>query len=78
MFQFFAITSSDGLFDVLAPEKVAAYLGRSLFEETVPLLEACERLIREASRLWMKANTGIQYRDDISVGVSRIDFVEST
>ena len=37
-------------------------------------LEACERLVREASRLWMQAESGMnQYRDDITVSVSIID-----
>ena len=77
--QYFAVSASDGVYDVIDPEIVADYLGKSLFEEgSMPPLEACERLIREASRLWMKASgLGMQYRDDITVGVSTINIATS-
>ena len=77
--QYFAISASDGLYDVISPEMVVNYLGKSLFEEgSVSPLEACERLIREASRLWKQASGfGMQYRDDITVGASKIKFVTS-
>ncbi|KAL7442304.1 hypothetical protein ACHAXH_006431, partial [Discostella pseudostelligera] len=71
---FFAITASDGLFDVLSPENVAEYIGQTLFDDRQSHespLEACERLIREASRLWKKESIGMQYRDDISIVLSR-------
>jgi hypothetical protein len=67
-------------------DTVAAYIGQSLFDDhlhridgmslgsNATPLEACERLIREASRLWISAHPGLQYRDDISIGVSRINF----
>eukprot|EP00571_Detonula_confervacea_P005758 CAMPEP_0172325160 /NCGR_PEP_ID=MMETSP1058-20130122/53275_1 /TAXON_ID=83371 /ORGANISM="Detonula confervacea, Strain CCMP 353" /LENGTH=470 /DNA_ID=CAMNT_0013041631 /DNA_START=276 /DNA_END=1688 /DNA_ORIENTATION=+ len=81
--QWFAVIASDGVYDMLAPEKVVEYLGRSLFDghssgTIISPLEACERLIREASRLWKKESSlsmgGMQYRDDITLGVSKIDF----
>ena len=78
--EFFAVSASDGVYDVLTPQEVVEYLGRSLFESRnnsdIPQpLEACERLIREASRLWLKeSGIGMAYRDDITVGVSRINF----
>lgn len=80
MIQYFAIAASDGVFDVLSQETVADYLGQSMFDDrrNKSILEACERLIREASRLWMKDSMGLQYRDDISIGVSRINFVGIT
>ncbi|KAL3823842.1 hypothetical protein ACHAXA_004114, partial [Cyclostephanos tholiformis] len=83
---FFAISASDGLYDVINPDTVAAYIGQSLFGDHIygtdgkslgadaTPLEACERLIREASRLWISTHPGLQYRDDISIGVSRINF----
>ncbi len=87
LLQFFAIAASDGIFDVLSPETVAEYLGQILFDNCrqgrmelqsgncLSLLDACERLIREASRLWMRDSIGLQYRDDISIIVSKINFV---
>lgn len=79
--EWFAIVSSDGLFDVLAPDIVAAYLSVSLYNEeqdddiSISPLEACERLIREASRLWNKTPIGgYRYRDDITLGVSKLYF----
>lgn len=75
---FFAIVASDGVYDVLTPDVVADYLGKSLYGGhiiNITPLEACERIIREASRLWKKESQvgGLQYRDDITVGVSNID-----
>jgi len=81
--QWFAVIASDGVYDMLAPETVVKYLGRSLFGDhgsgtIISPLEACERLIREASRIWKKESAssmgGMQYRDDITLGVSKIDF----
>jgi len=76
---YFAISASDGIYDVLSAEVVADYLGKSLYEDgSIPPLEACERLVRDASRLWKKASgLGMTYRDDITVGVSKINFVTS-
>lgn len=75
--QYFAISASDGVYDVLSADIVADYLGKSLYEDGTPL-EACERLVRDASRLWKKASgLGMTYRDDITVGVSKINFVTS-
>ena len=74
---------------MITPDTVAAYLGQSLFGDhlrgsdgtslgnDITALEACERLIREASRLWITSSPGLQYRDDITVSVSRIYFVPS-
>jgi serine/threonine protein phosphatase PrpC len=84
--QFFVIAASDGLYDVIPQHIVTSFISRSLFhldsnnkegeeEESVssPLV-ACERLVREASRLWIQAESGMnQYRDDITVSVSIID-----
>lgn len=61
---------------MIPQEKVVSYLAKSMFESSMSPLEACERLIRESSRLWKKASgVGMQYRDDITVGVSKIGFV---
>ena len=73
-----AISASDGIYDVISAEKVVQYLGQSLFENHMSPQEACERLIREASRLWKNASIGgMQYRDDITIGVSKINLVET-
>jgi serine/threonine protein phosphatase PrpC len=80
--QFFVIAASDGLYDVIPPHIVTSFLSQSLFhldineEDKVRVspLEACERLVLEASRLWIQAESGMhQYRDDITVSVSIID-----
>lgn len=74
---------------MLSQDIVADYLGKILFDDCrqsrelqsghcVSPLEACERLIREASQLWMKDSGGLQYRDDISIVLSRINFVGTT
>ena len=75
--QFFVIAASDGLYDVIPQHIVTSFLSQSLFHldanEGVNYtpLEACERLVREASRLWMQSESGMnQYRDDITVSVS--------
>ncbi|KAL9179753.1 hypothetical protein ACHAXT_007723 [Thalassiosira profunda] len=77
--EYFAVIASDGIYDMVAPETVAQYLGQSLYRANpasgVSPLEACERLIRESSRLWMKASANMPYRDDITLGVSKIHFV---
>jgi len=75
----FAVVASDGVYDLLPPDIVVEYLGRSLHHDHTSVnlspLEACERIIREASRLWMKASMGgMPYRDDITIGVSKINF----
>jgi hypothetical protein len=90
LLQFFAVAATDGILDVLSPKTVAEYLGQILFDncrqgkkelqsgKCLSLLDACERLIREASRLWMRDSIGVQYRDDISIIVSKINFVGAT
>lgn len=77
--QFFAVVASDGLYDMISPDAVVEYLGRSLYgrgiKNNVSPMEACERLIREASRLWAQSsNGGMMYRDDITIGVSNLNF----
>ncbi len=70
----FAVVASDGMYDVISPEQVANKLGQSLYsdENVVSPLEACEQLIRKATLLWI--NLAGPYRDDISIGVSKLDF----
>ncbi|KAL7439419.1 hypothetical protein ACHAXM_006693 [Skeletonema potamos] len=70
----FAVVASDGMYDVISSEEVVNKLGQSLYsdENAVSPLEACEQLIRKATLLWM--NMAGNYRDDISVGVSKLDF----
>lgn len=72
--EWFAIVASDGLYDVISPEEVANNLGQSLYsnENEVSPLEACEQLLRKATLLWI--NLAGPYRDDISIGVSRLEF----
>lgn len=81
--QWFAVIASDGVYDMLTPEVVIDYLGQSLFGDHsrgtgISPVEACENLIREASRIWKKESLvnmgGMQYRDDITLGVSRVNF----
>ncbi|KAL7528437.1 hypothetical protein ACHAWF_002556 [Thalassiosira exigua] len=71
--EWFVVVASDGLYDVLAPEVVVSYLGGSLFdpENAMAPLEACERLIREASRKWTTLSP-MPYRDDITLGASEV------
>ena len=73
--EWFAIVASDGMYDVISPKEVANKLGQSLYsdENVVSPLEACEQLIRKATLLWMNMAGG--YRDDISLGVSKLEFV---
>ena len=68
------------MYDVIPQHIVTLFLSKNLFHvdtsEEVSVsspLEACERLVREASRLWIQAESGMQYRDDITVSVSIID-----
>lgn len=83
--EWFAIVASDGLLDVLSPQIIVEYIGRVLYKDTrynnknsktkMTPLEACERIIREASAIWAKAPIeGSVYRDDITLGVSKINF----
>ncbi len=63
------------MYDVISPEEVVNKLGESLYREENAILplEACEQLIRKATLKWMNAAGG--YRDDISLGVSKLKFV---
>eukprot|EP00986_Skeletonema_menzelii_P002487 scaffold671_cov153-Skeletonema_menzelii.AAC.4 len=72
--EWFSVVASDGMYDVVTPGEVANKLGQSLYsdESVVSPLEACEQLIRKATLLWM--NLAGPYRDDISIGVSRLEF----
>lgn len=78
--KYFVVSASDGLYDVLRKESVVQYLATSLYDSNSQrtLLETCELLIREASRLWLKSTammpSMVPYRDDISLGVAKIDF----
>ena len=71
--EWFAVAASDGMYDVISPEEVAKELGQSLYshEGFLSPLEACEQLIRKATLLWMNMAGG--YRDDVSLGVSRLE-----
>jgi serine/threonine protein phosphatase PrpC len=76
--EWFAVVASDGMYDVISPEEVVNKLGQSLYrygKENAAILplEACEQLIRKATLKWMNAAGG--YRDDISLGVSKLKFV---
>ena len=70
--EWFVIIASDGVYDVLSQEEVVQRLGESLYGEGLTIERTCEQLIREASRLWIKATLLQPYRDDITLGVSRI------
>mmetsp|Transcript_8960 Transcript_8960/g.20835 ORF Transcript_8960/g.20835 Transcript_8960/m.20835 type:complete len:500 (+) Transcript_8960:153-1652(+) len=78
--KYFVVSASDGLYDVLRKESVVQYLATSLYDSnsqrTLPW--TCEILIREASRLWLKSSaimhSIVPYRDDISIGVAKINF----
>jgi serine/threonine protein phosphatase PrpC len=73
--EWFAVIASDGMYDMISPREVASTLGKSLHsdDENVSPLEVCEQLIRKASLLWM--NMAGAYRDDISLGVSKLEFI---
>ena len=79
----FIVIASDGVYDVITPEEVVQHLGRSLYDELpsaqrqVSPLVACEQLIRKASHRWMEMTPGMPYRDDITLGVSRLNFMPS-
>jgi serine/threonine protein phosphatase PrpC len=69
--EWFLIAASDGVFDVIPHDEVVQRLGESLYI-AFDVQRTCERLIREASRLWIKATMQQPYRDDITLGVSKI------
>ena len=76
-YEWFSVIASDGVYDVLSPEKVVQRLGESLYSNTkdTSVGSTCEKVIREAGRLWMKhtiERIGEVYRDDITLGVSNI------
>ena len=76
--EWFAVVASDGMYDVISPEEVVNNLGQSLYRDdkenaAILPLEACEQLIRKATLKWMNEAGG--YRDDISLGVSKLKFV---
>ena len=76
--EWFTVVASDGMYDVISPEEVVNKLGQSLYRDVkenaaILPLEACEQLIRKATLKWMNAAGG--YRDDISLGVSKLNFV---
>jgi serine/threonine protein phosphatase PrpC len=72
--EWFAVIASDGVYDVLPPETVIQRLGASLFgnDERASVGNECERLIREAGRLWIMSFVDQPYRDDITLGISKI------
>lgn len=72
--QYFIVAASDGLLDRVSPPAVAQRIARSFYKD-VPSrpLVACYDLIQQSSLLW-GGLMGIQYRDDISIAVKRIDF----
>lgn len=71
--EWFVVIASDGVYDVLSQEDVVQRLGQSLYGGSLDVERTCEQLIREASRLWIKATLMQPYRDDISLGVNRIE-----
>ncbi|KAL7463338.1 hypothetical protein ACHAXS_003722 [Conticribra weissflogii] len=81
--EWFVVIASDGIYDVIPEEEVVDHLGKSLYnfhmedgarKKSSPLV-TCEQLIRKASRAWLKQTPGMKYRDDITLGVSKLYFV---
>lgn len=73
--RWFVVIVSDGLYDVIPPNQVVQHLSESLYNDDVDsssLETICEVLIRKAGRLWIKATADAPYRDDITLGVSKI------
>mmetsp|Transcript_31095 Transcript_31095/g.62040 ORF Transcript_31095/g.62040 Transcript_31095/m.62040 type:complete len:574 (+) Transcript_31095:78-1799(+) len=81
--EWFVVIASDGIYDVIPEEEVVDRLGKSLYHftmeggvtKTTNPLVTCEQLIRKASRAWLKQTPGMKYRDDITLGVSKLNFV---
>jgi len=66
----FMVAATDGLFDLVNPSVVSDHLARAMYQEKSSLLCGCEQLISLASLKW-KA-TQLQYRDDISIAVTKL------
>ena len=69
--EWFAAVASDGLYDVIPRIEVIQSLGESLFGRS-SIECTCEVLIRKAGRLWIRNTAASPYRDDITLGVSKI------
>ena len=74
----FAVAASDGLLDFMKPIEVAQQLAHSLYYDKrnrnnppTSLQNTCEKLILKSSSIWQ--SLGMQYRDDITIAVSKID-----
>lgn len=68
----FAVSATDGLLDFVDIETIVKTVAHSLYEEEGShLLSACDSLISTAAMAWSK-KMNWQYRDDISIAVSKI------
>lgn len=78
--ELFAIIVTDGILDNIPEEEVVRHLAASLYRSPkdyresgfkVPSpLRACEELVRKSSIMW--ESRGIDYRNDMTIGVSKI------
>ena len=69
--ELFAVSASDGIYDVVPKEEVAEYLAKSLYHELdTDISIAVENLIMESSHRWIKRL--VEERDDISLVVQKI------
>ena len=76
--EWFVVVASDGVYDVIPQESVVQRIGDSLYRNDgggTLVEESCEQIVREAGRLWIKATLHQPYRDDITLGVSKIKMV---
>jgi len=71
----FAVAASDGLLDRIDIDDAAWYIGTAMISRSdLNLLTLCEQLILESSMKWQTQNSNLlmQYRDDISIAVTRV------
>ena len=76
--ELFAVAASDGIYDHVEPEEIAATLASALYggekppgkDEWSPL-RACKTLIMTSSKRWIE-RLDQAYRDDISIAVSKV------
>lgn len=72
----FVVAATDGLYDHVVPEELAAHLGKALHgdESTSQplLLSAMKEMIMKASKVWLELMRGEVYRDDITIAVAKV------